>query len=210
MSEYLVERLILAGTEKICFIIAPGKADILEFYGTRKLGADLAFVVQPQPAGLSDAVFRALPLIPAEEYVIIGLPDTVWFPEDALMALPNAPLSLLLFPVEHPQYFDAVRTTPEGRVTGIEVKSAQPTSRWIWGAIKMRGSVLRELFELWCERQRKDEFLGTLIDAWIARGGEAHGIRAGEMYLDVGTVHGYRDAMQRLSGPLPYTPDLAP
>ncbi len=33
VSEYLVERLIRAGAQKICFVIAPGKSDILEYYG---------------------------------------------------------------------------------------------------------------------------------------------------------------------------------
>src|SRR5437868_2061835 len=33
VSEYLVERLVQAGAEKICFVFAPGKSDILEYYG---------------------------------------------------------------------------------------------------------------------------------------------------------------------------------
>jgi UTP-glucose-1-phosphate uridylyltransferase len=33
VSEYLVERMIRAGADRICFVIAPGKSDILEYYG---------------------------------------------------------------------------------------------------------------------------------------------------------------------------------
>ncbi len=33
VSEYLVERMIAAGADKIGFVIAPGKSDILEYYG---------------------------------------------------------------------------------------------------------------------------------------------------------------------------------
>ena len=33
VSEYLVERLVLAGATKLCFVIAPGKSDILNYYG---------------------------------------------------------------------------------------------------------------------------------------------------------------------------------
>src|SRR6478736_2490092 len=109
VSEYLVERLILGGASKICFVIAPGKSDILEYYGGSSMGnVSLAFVVQPQPAGLCDAVFHALPLITPEESVVIGLPDTVWFPENALSRLGDQGLSFLLFPVAHPERFDAV------------------------------------------------------------------------------------------------------
>src|SRR5438045_2688534 len=103
VSEYLIDRMLLGGARKICFVIAPGKSDILEYYGGGQVdSAAFTFVVQPHPAGLCDALFRAAPLIHAEEHVLIGLPDTVWFPEEGLRALPEGRLAFLLFPVEHP------------------------------------------------------------------------------------------------------------
>ena len=33
VSEYLVERMMAGGAEKICFVIGPGKHDILSYYG---------------------------------------------------------------------------------------------------------------------------------------------------------------------------------
>src|SRR6059036_3118511 len=59
VSEYLVERLILGGADKICFVIAPGKCDILQYFGDSYGEASTAFVVQPTPGGLCDAIFRA-------------------------------------------------------------------------------------------------------------------------------------------------------
>ncbi len=38
----------------------------------------------------------------------------------------------------------------------------------------------------------------NLVNAWIAAGGEAAGVRAGREYVDVGTLHGYRQALQLL------------
>jgi len=35
VSEYLVERMIHGGADKICFVISPGKSDIVEYYGDR-------------------------------------------------------------------------------------------------------------------------------------------------------------------------------
>ena len=110
VSEYLVERMLRAGASKLCFVISPGKSDILEYYGAGAWGAEIAYVVQPSPAGLCDAIFRAAPLIPQTEPVVIGLPDTIWSPVDALTQLPDDVLSFLLFPVEHPEFFDAVVT----------------------------------------------------------------------------------------------------
>src|ERR1043166_2560080 len=51
VSEYLVERLLLGGADKICFVISPGKSDILEYYGGAIGPASIAYVVQPQPSG---------------------------------------------------------------------------------------------------------------------------------------------------------------
>src|SRR3954470_18821570 len=149
VSEYLVERMIAGGADKLCFVISPGKSDILEYYGAGIDETDICYVVQSRPAGLCDAIFRALPLVHAEEQVLIGLPDTIWFPEDGLRQLPDGLLSFLLFPVDRPEFFDAVVTDDSGRVLEIQVKKSNASSSWIWGAFKMPGSILRELFQVW-------------------------------------------------------------
>ncbi len=198
VSEYLVDRMVRGGADKICFVISPWKSDILQYYGGALDEASIAYVIQDQPAGLCDAIFRALPLIGPQEPVIVGLPDTIWFPEDALRALPDDRLSFLLFPVEHPELFDAVDIDEAGRVRQIQVKSTAPTSHWVWGAFKMPGALLHRLHALWVQRGREDQFIGTLINAWLAIGGKAEGVRAGESYVDVGTLHGYREAIALL------------
>lgn len=199
VSEYLVERMLCAGASKLCFVISPSKSDIVRYYGSRPCAADIVYAVQPQPLGLCDAVFRAAPLIGEDERVTIGLPDTVWFPEDALRRLPPDELSLLLFPVEHAENFDAVITDDAGAVVEVQVKCDQPRSRWIWGAIGMPGGVFHALHALWLAPHRRDEYLGTLINAWIARGGTAVGVRAGREYIDAGTLDGYRTAIRFLN-----------
>jgi glucose-1-phosphate thymidylyltransferase len=204
VSEYLLERMIRGGADKICFVIGAGKSDIMEYFGGSFGGADLAYVVQPQPAGLCDAVFRASALISPTDTVAVGLPDTIWFPDTGLAALPDDHLSFLLFPVERPEQFDAVALAEDGQhVTEIRVKQPHPGTHWIWGAFKMPGSVFHALQRLWLERERRDEYFGTLINAYLAAGGTALGIKAGEAYVDVGTLQGYRAAMLMLSDSQP-------
>ncbi len=198
VSEYLVERMIRGGAEKLCFVISPGKTDILAYYGSRVWGAEIAYVVQPAPGGLCDAIFRAAPLIPAAEGVLIGLPDTIWAPEDGFLALPADELSFLLFPVERPELFDAVITRDDGSVERIDVKQPGTPSHWIWGAVRMPGEVFHDLHRLWRRPGRGDEFLGTLVNAYLAEGGRAMGVQAGRSYVDVGTLHGYRSAIRLL------------
>ncbi len=205
VSEYLVERMVNAGVDKICFVISAGKSDILDYFGGHVLSATVFYAVQPQPAGLCDAIFRALPLISPDEEVCIGLPDTIWFPDDSLAQLPKGDLSLLLFPVEHPERFDAVITNEKNEVVEVRVKSPEPGTKWIWGAFRMPGLVLKELYAIW--EGRHDEYLGTLINEYLARGGKAYGFKVGKSYVDVGTLNGYREALRLLDAI--YAADLA-
>lgn len=198
VSEYLVERMIAAGAERICFVISPGKADIMAYYGGSVHGVPICYTVQEHPAGLCDALFRAAPVVNSDEHIVVGLPDTVWFPTDGLSQLPDGTLSFLLFPVERPALFDAVVTDEQGRVQAIEVKQRNPRSPWVWGAFKLHATTFFALEKLWNERDRRDEYIGTLVNEYLARGGQAVGVRAGKSYVDVGTLHGYREALRVL------------
>lgn len=195
VSEYLLDRMVAGGADKICMVISPGKHDILAYYGAGYAGTTIAYVVQPQAHGLCDAVFRAAPLVQPDEPVMVGLPDTVWFPKEGFGALPDGVLSFLLFPVERPELFDAVVLEPDGHVREIQVKRADAASHWIWGGFKMPGHVFHALDRLWRERDRRDEYFGTLVNSYIAAGGRAVGVKAGEAYVDVGTFNGYRAAI---------------
>jgi len=201
VSDFLMERFVIAGATNICFVISADKSDILQYYGGAAWSASICYTVQPQPTGLCDAIFRALPVISPEKPVLVGLPDTIWFPEDGLSKLPSGALSFLLFPVANPELFDSVVTDADGRVREIQVKKADAESRWIWGAFRMPGHVLRTLHALWLERARRDEYVGTLVNAYIAGGGEVTAVRAGHSYVDVGTLYGYREAMRLLNAP---------
>jgi dTDP-glucose pyrophosphorylase len=198
VSEFLVERMIGAGADRLCFVLSPEKTDIIPYYARHAAARRFCYVVQERPNGLCDALFRALHIMRDEEDVLVGLPDTVWFPIDGFSRLPAGELSFLLFPVSNPERFDAVLTAA-GQVTEIEVKSLQPRTNWVWGAFRAPAAIFRTLHALWSEPDRGDEYIGTLVNAYLARGGRALGIQAGERYYDVGTVEGYRAAIDALS-----------
>ena len=198
VSEYLLQRMLIGGAEKLCFIISSGKSDILEYFGGHYGSADVVYAVQADPNGLCDALFRASPLIAPHEDVLIGLPDTIWFPETAYLDIPPCELGFILFPSIHPEFFDAVVLDDEQHVLEIQVKQEVPETNWVWGAIKLSAQVFEELHRLWLQRGRQDEYLGTLINAYLAQGGTARGFRIGTVYADVGTPRGYRDATEAL------------
>jgi glucose-1-phosphate thymidylyltransferase len=199
VSEYLIERMLQAGADKICFVISRWKFDILQYYGGEIGSAAIAYAVQPEAKGLCDAIFRAIPFVDPAEPVLVGLPDTIWLPEDAFARLPDDRLAFLTFPVARPELFDAVVSDHAGRVREIQVKTQGAESNWVWGAFRMPGSVLHDLYRLWRERDEQDEYIGTLVNAYLAAGGEAVAAPAGTAYVDVGTLGGYREAMRLLA-----------
>jgi len=182
VAEYLVERMIAAGAEQICMVISAEKTDLIRYFAERHYAAEIFYVLQQKPQGLCDALFRAEPFAIHHERILIGLPDTIWFPENgyrsALSMLEgSSDVSLLLFPVTNP---------------------SNPRSHWVWGAITSTGEAFRNLKLLWDSRHRQDEYLGHLLNAYIGAGNTVRSTCAGEIYMDVGTLEGYHQALNFL------------
>jgi dTDP-glucose pyrophosphorylase len=245
VSEYLVERMIAAGARQICMVISAEKSDIVRYYAERDYAAEIFYAVQRRPRGLCDALFRAVSFVRSDEPVLIGLPDTIWFPENAFLTAvdalsqgdsrpsdsahgghgehgygygehghgePAAEVNLVLFPVDTPSVFDAVLCdavpslpnegrsgAPERRrVERVVVKQLNPGSNWVWGAVVTSGRAFHALHQLWESRHRADEFLGDLLNAYIAAGNPVQATANGEHYMDVGTMEGYHAAQDYL------------
>ena len=210
VAEYLVERMIAAGADQICMVISAEKTDLIRYFAERHYAAEIFYVLQQQPQGLCDALFRAQPFAVHHDRVLIGLPDTIWFPENgyrsALSILEGASdVGLLLFPVTNPSAFDAVISDEHGYVREVEVKRSSPNSHWVWGAVTSTGEAFHNLKLLWESRHRQDEYLGHLLNAYIAAGNIVRSTCSGEIYMDVGTLEGYHQALNflRNSRPVP-------
>lgn len=204
VMEYLVERMIAAGADQICMVISGEKTDIVRYFAERDYAAEIFYAIQSQPRGLCDALFRAEPFARKHERVLIGLPDTIWFPENSyrtsLDLHAKADVNLVCFPVEDASAFDSVVTEDNGYVRRVDVKVSKYESLWIWGAVITTGSAFRDLKLLWESRHREDEFLGHLLNAYIQAGNAVRASHVGETYMDVGTLPGYRAAQDFLRG----------
>jgi glucose-1-phosphate thymidylyltransferase len=203
ISEYLVERMITAGVEQICMVIGTDKSDIIRYYAERDYAAEIFYVVQKRAAGLCDALFRAEVFARRHSEVLIGLPDTIWFPENAYrpaLDFSCAEVNLVCFPVLDPSQFDAVVADDLGYVQRVEVKKREAHSHWIWGAVATTGEAFHQLKLLWEVRHREDQFLGDLLNAYIEAGFAVRASHIGETYMDVGTLGGYHAAQDFLRG----------
>jgi glucose-1-phosphate thymidylyltransferase len=204
VTEFLVERMIAAGATEICMVISGEKTDIVKYFSERDYAAEIFYVVQQQPQGLCDALFRAEPFARSHDYVLLGLPDTIWFPENAYrIALERdrtADVNLICFPVLDPSQFDAVVSDEHGYVQEVEVKVRAANSHWIWGAVTTTSRAFHALKLLWESRHREDEYLGHLLNAFIDAGNVVRATHVGEVYMDVGTIQGYHNAQDFLRG----------
>jgi hypothetical protein len=200
VSEYLVERMVRGGATRVCFVVSPGKADILAYYGGSACSAHVSFTVQPQPAGLCDALFRALPMIPPDEPGARRPARHHLVPRRRLPPPARRRALVPALPRRPPEYFDAVvdhRRRPRARDPGQAARADVAVGV---GRLQARRRTLRALHDLWLRRDRTDEYVGTLVNAWLAEGNTARGVRAGETYVDVGTLNGYREAITTLGG----------
>lgn len=204
VTEYLVERMIAAGATEICMVISGEKTDIVRYFAERAYAAEIFYVVQQQPRGLCDALFRAEPFARSHDHVLLGLPDTIWFPENAYRTAIEknygADVNLICFPVVDPSAFDSVLTDEHGYVQRVDVKIQNAESHWIWGAVTTTGEAFRALRLLWESRHRADEYLGHLLNAFIDAGNIVRATHVGEVYMDVGTLAGYHAAQDFLRG----------
>ena len=209
VAEYLVERMIAAGADQICMVISAEKTDIIKYFAERPYTAQIFYVLQQEPLGLCDALFRAASFARHHSQVLIGLPDTIWFPLNAYRAAlqlqdkdlhRDAEINLVCFPVLDPSPFDAVISDDLGYVERVEVKKPDAHSCWIWGAVTATGAAFHALKLLWDSRHREDLFLGDLLNAYIDAGSLVRASHVGEHYMDVGTLEGYRAAQDYLRG----------
>jgi hypothetical protein len=111
---------------------------------------------------------------------------------------PDDTLSFLLFPVERPEFFDAVVLDGAGRVQEIQVKRADAASPGSGAPSRCRAACSPTCAGSGCSATAR-----TSISArWSTRisrpAARPSGIKAGQSYVDVGTLHGYRAAIALL------------
>ena len=199
VAEHLVERMLRAGATRLCVVIAPSQTHLLETFGGAVGFAHVCYTVQTQPRGLNDAIFSALPLIHADEEVLVAPLDSIWFPEDALSTLPRGVLSFLLFRAQS-ETDPVVVLDDFGYVREIRPEAPVPLgSAWTWRAFKAPARVLRELHTLWLRRDRRDSAVESLANEHFRRGGRARGVRAGSSYFRVDSSTDHHEALRLMT-----------
>jgi glucose-1-phosphate thymidylyltransferase len=138
VSQYLLEKMRLAGVTKAFIVLRRGKWDIPAYFGDgAMLDMHLAYLMMRLPYGVPYTVNQAYPFV-QDALVAFGFPDIIFQSDDAFaqllarQATTNADIVLGLFPVHQPQKWDMVDLDENGGIRSIVIKPPQTHLRYAW------------------------------------------------------------------------------
>jgi glucose-1-phosphate thymidylyltransferase len=188
--EYLLERMRAGHADEIRIVTRPEKDDVVS--AARALGAK---VVLGSPATVAESIALGIADLHADDLVLIGFPDTIWYPTDgfrrlvALVAHEDVDVALGLFRTQDLRRSDVVVCDGE-RVTAIAVKPAEPPTDVIWGCAAAHAGALSNI----ASAESPGEFFNRL-----SRLGRVRGLLLSDLWIDAGTPDGLQ-AARRLIG----------
>ena len=201
VSQYLLEKMQLAGIEKTYFILRPGKWDIPAYFGDgTMLSMNLGYLIMGLGYGVPFTLDQAYPFV-QDAVVALGFPDILFQPEDAYVRIlsrlevSNADVVLGLFPTDKPQKAGMVDFDDKGKVRLIIEKPPQSNLRFMWGIAVWTPAFTQFLHEYLLTLKAKSNLsqlpevpIGDIIQAAIHKGFhvEAEAFSDGT-YLDIGT-----------------------
>jgi glucose-1-phosphate thymidylyltransferase len=108
VSQYVIEGMVKAGVRKIIIIINQQKSEVMKLFKHGEgYGVDICYLFQDTPMGMAHALNLARNWL-GNSTVLMGMPDTVVFPDDCFIQLLNkhrefgSDLTLGLFPQTNP------------------------------------------------------------------------------------------------------------
>lgn len=145
--EYLIERMVLAGIDKIFINTASDKTDLIRYLADKSIYKNNLIFMVRERKGLLDGIICPEQFLRDDDEIFFGLPDTIWYPKDGFVQVDKqkGDLVLGLFDTGTPEKFDSVAIDKDNRIKSIEVKVPNPKTKWTWAIGKMKVSVARQL-----------------------------------------------------------------
>jgi histidinol-phosphate phosphatase family protein len=194
LLEHQVELCVRHGWRDIV-ILACYRADLVEahFGDGRRWGANISYVIEPEPLGTAGAVLAGLEKLADEFAVLYG--DTMVNVDltrlAAAHARSGADATLLLHPNNHPLDSDLVETDRDGLVTAFHNRP-HPANRWFQNLVNAGLYILRKsALAPWAASPARMDFGNDLFPAMLQRGARLLGYNSPEYIKDVGTPERY-------------------
>lgn len=213
VSEYLLERMRLAGVRRAFFILRPGKWDIPAYFGDGSMiSMNLGYLVMGLPFGVPFTLDQAFPFVHSAT-VVFGFPDILFEPDDAyrriLTRLQNggADVVLGLFPTDQPHKAGMVDADARGRVRRVIEKPASSNLRTMWAIAAWRPAFTAFMHRHVQDMQSPGDLskgpelpIGDVMQAAIDAGLHVEAEHFGEgRFLDIGTPDDLMLAAHRFS-----------
>src|SRR3989339_405185 len=121
--EYLIERMVLAGIDKIFINTAEDKTDLIRYLAAKSIYKNMLLFMVRERKGLLDGIVLPEQFLREDDELYFGLPDTIWYPEDGFLQLDQhkSELVLGLFDTGTPEKFDSVVIDKNSQIKSIEV-----------------------------------------------------------------------------------------
>jgi len=217
VCHYLLEKMKLAGVNRVFIVLRSGKWDIPAYFGDGKsLELNLAYLMMGLPFGPPYTLDQAY-LFVEKNIVAFGFPDILFQPDDVFVQLldrqgsTEADVVLGLFSAHDPAQMDMVDICDNGQIREMFLKPLKTDLRYAWVCAvwtpmftQFMHEYLDSMFktpqshDVSTNRPIQTELsVGAVIQVAIQQGLRVDGVpfTAGT-YLDIGTPEGLQKACQ--------------
>ena len=207
IAQLALEAIRAAGAERCVTVVSPDKLEVVRVLGATDGGMALAYVVQPEPRGIPDALRCARPWLDDAD-VLFAMHDTVFLPTDALVRAhrlrtdSKADVVLGVFPTAEAERLGPVDFDDTGKVLRVDDKPRHAPHKNTWGV----ASWSPRFTSFCCDWDQAQEKRGAaerpLGHAFAAAVEEGLDVRAtmfdAGSFFDIGTPDGLRAALAAL------------
>lgn len=215
VSQYLLEKMRMAGIRQAYFILREGKWDIPTYFGDGAIvDMNLGYLMMRLPFGTPYTLDQAYPFV-RHSIVAFGFPDILFQGDDAFtklldrQAATEADVVLGLFPVERPWTMDMVEVNSKGEIGSLVIKPPDTHLRYGWiiavwtpvfteflheHLIDLETSIFQNKDKSF--HNRSEVSVGHVFQAALRKGLRLQSVQfANQGYVDIGTPEGLEQAI---------------
>ena len=217
ICELAFQAIRQTGAERCITVVSPEKLEVVRVLGASQSAMALAYVVQPEPGGIPQALACARPWLENDD-VVFAMPDTIVLPADALARVheqrvsSNADVMLGVFPTDEAERLGPVEIDADGKIVRIHDKPARAPEKNTWGVASWSPRFTAFCCD-WDSSRVATGGEGAIGHAFEAARAAGLDVRATAFaagrFLDIGTPRGLRAALSALVTQGVLVPDQA-
>lgn len=199
ISQYLLEKMHLAGVNRAYIVLREGKWDIPSYLRHGKIAEmNLAYLIMDTPFGVPYTIDQAFAFV-QEAIIAFGFPDIFFEPHDVFVRLlerlsdHHCDAVLGLFPADRPHKVDMVDIDQRGLIRDIVIKPRQTSLKFTWGVAVWSPTFTRFIHAYVKSQepsaaQQSELFMGNVVRLAIAGGLHVEAVHVSEEpFIDIGT-----------------------